>query len=94
MGKHVCVHTHINCKQEISWILRKGAQRLYEEGVTVRNQSVLLNGVNNTVEAMGELIHALGDLNIEPVSRRKLSQPFVARVPKANSGLKVLRSSG
>ena len=60
--------------------------------MTVRNQSVLLNGVNNTVEAMGELMHALGDLNIEPVSRRKLSQPFVARVPKANSRSKVLRS--
>jgi lysine 2,3-aminomutase len=67
MGKHVCVHTHINSRQEISWITRQGAQKLYEEGVTVRNQSVLLNGVNNTVDSMMDLIHALSDMNIEPV---------------------------
>ena len=59
----------------------------------VRTQSVLLNRVNKTFEAMGELIHASGGLNIEPVSRRKLPQPCVARIPKANSRSKVLRSS-
>lgn len=73
LGKHVCVHTHINNKQEVSWITRLGAQRLYEEGVTVRNQSVLLNGVNNRFEQMVELIHTLSDMNIEPVSLILLS---------------------
>ena len=68
MGKEVCVHTHINNKQEISWITRQGAQRLYEEGVIVRNQSVMLNGVNNTFEQMSELVHTLSELHIEPVS--------------------------
>ncbi|KAK4624208.1 L-lysine 2,3-aminomutase [Fulvia fulva] len=66
MSKHVCVHTHINSTQEITWVTRRGAKRLYEEGVTVRNQSVLLNGVNNTVPAMMNLIHALSDMHIEP----------------------------
>ncbi|KJZ76983.1 hypothetical protein HIM_03860 [Hirsutella minnesotensis 3608] len=66
MGKHVCVHTHFNSVNEISWITRKGAQRLYEAGVTVRNQTVLLNGVNNTAEKMYRLVHALGDINIQP----------------------------
>lgn len=93
MGKHVCVHTHINCKQEITWILRKGAQRLYEEGVTVRNQSVLLNGVNNTFAGMRDLIHALGDLNIEPVSRKNISPPLTKSVLRADSRTKVLRLS-
>ncbi|KAK2598191.1 hypothetical protein QQS21_005668 [Conoideocrella luteorostrata] len=66
MGKHVCIHTHFNSVNEISWITRLGAQRLYEAGVTVRNQTVLLNGVNNTPEKMFALVHALGDINIQP----------------------------
>ncbi|KAI4259462.1 MAG: hypothetical protein L6R42_004572 [Xanthoria sp. 1 TBL-2021] len=66
MGKDVCVHTHINNKQETSWITRQGTQRLYEEGVTVRNQSVLLNGVNNTFDQMSELVHTLSDMHVEP----------------------------
>ncbi|KPM46404.1 hypothetical protein AK830_g106 [Neonectria ditissima] len=66
MGKHICLHTHFNTVNEISWITRRGAQRLYEAGVTVRNQSVLLNGVNNTAERMCALVHALGDINIQP----------------------------
>ncbi|GKU21659.1 unnamed protein product [Fusarium langsethiae] len=68
MGKHICIHTHFNSVNEISWITRLGAQRLYEAGVTVRNQTVLLNGVNNTPEKMCALVHALGDINIQPVS--------------------------
>ncbi|CAO1597072.1 hypothetical protein XANCAGTX0491_000901 [Xanthoria calcicola] len=66
MGKEVCVHTHINNKQETSWITRQGTQRLYEEGVIVRNQSVLLNGVNNTFDQLSELVHTLSDMHIEP----------------------------
>ncbi|KAL8848041.1 MAG: hypothetical protein Q9221_006901 [Calogaya cf. arnoldii] len=66
MGKEVCVHTHINSTQETSWITRLGTQRLYEECVPVRNQSVLLNGVNNTFDQMSELVHTLSDMHIEP----------------------------
>ncbi|KAI0120654.1 hypothetical protein BJ170DRAFT_715312 [Xylariales sp. AK1849] len=68
MGKHIYIHTHFNSVNEITWVTRRGAQRLYEAGVIVRNQSVLLNGVNNTPEAMCALVHALGDMNIQPVS--------------------------
>ena len=68
MGKEVCVHTHFNNKQEISWITRQGAQRLYEERVPVRNQSVLLNGVKSTFDQLSEIVHTLSKLHIEPVS--------------------------
>jgi len=34
----------------------------------VRNQAVLLNGVNNTKEALSDLIQTLADINIQPVS--------------------------
>jgi lysine 2,3-aminomutase len=77
-GKHICIHTHINHPNEITWVTRRGAQRLYEAGVTVRNQSVLLNGVNNTLDTMSELVHALGDINIQPVSTVNRFPPLLS----------------
>jgi L-lysine 2,3-aminomutase len=68
MGKQVCLHTHINHAREITWVTRNAANYLFEHGVIVRNQSVLLNGVNNTYEALSELIKTLSDINIQPVS--------------------------
>ncbi|OTB15087.1 hypothetical protein K445DRAFT_75469 [Daldinia sp. EC12] len=66
MGKSVALHTHFNHPSEISWVTKKAAQRLFEEGVTVRNQTVLLNGVNNDVGTMKSLIHQLSAINIQP----------------------------
>ncbi|KAF2130918.1 kama family protein [Dothidotthia symphoricarpi CBS 119687] len=66
MAKQVCLHTHFNHANEITWITRKAAHRLYEHGVIVRNQSVLLNGVNNNFDALSELITQLADMNIQP----------------------------
>lgn len=68
MGKQVCLHTHINHVNEINWITRMAAQKLFENGVIVRNQSVLLKGVNNSEEALFNLIKTLADVNIQPVS--------------------------
>jgi len=66
MGKAVAVHTHFNHPREITWVTRQAAQKLFENGVTVRNQSVLLRGVNDDVETMGSLIRELADNNIQP----------------------------
>lgn len=66
-GKSVALHTHFNHSQEISWITEQAAQRLFENAVTVRNQTVLLNGVNNDVGTMKGLIRRLADINIQPV---------------------------
>jgi lysine 2,3-aminomutase len=68
LGKQVCLHTHINHAREITWVTRQAANYLFEHGVIVRNQSVLLNGVNNTFEDLLELIKTLSDINIQPVS--------------------------
>ena len=76
LGKHVCIHTHFNNKDEITWITRRGAQKLYGAGVTIRNQSVLLNGVNNSFEEMIGLVRELSNINIEPVSLLYISYPF------------------
>ncbi|KAI1415382.1 kama family protein [Hypoxylon sp. FL1857] len=66
MGKSVALHTHFNHPNEVTWITRRAAQRLFEEGVTVRNQSVFLNGVNNDVDTMKSLIDQLSSMNIQP----------------------------
>jgi lysine 2,3-aminomutase len=66
MGKQVCLHTHINHAKEITWITRLAANKLFKHGVIVRNQSVLLNGVNNTFEDMSNLIKTLANINIQP----------------------------
>ncbi|KAI5865915.1 kama family protein [Durotheca rogersii] len=66
LGKGVALHTHFNHPNEITWVTRLAAQRLFEEGVTVRNQTVLLNGVNNDVDTMKSLIAQLSSLNVQP----------------------------
>ncbi|KAF2016973.1 kama family protein [Aaosphaeria arxii CBS 175.79] len=66
LGKHVCLHTHFDHPDEISWITKAAARRLFENNVVVRNQTVLLKGVNDSPETMGRLIRELSDLNIWP----------------------------
>lgn len=66
MGKQVAMHTHFNHPNEITWATEQAAHYLFQRGVTVRNQSVLLKGVNDDVETMATLIRKLADLNVEP----------------------------
>lgn len=77
-GKAMALHTHFNHPNEISWVTRMASQKLLEAGVTVRNQSVLLRGVNDDVETMSRLIRELADNNIFPVRTTQLS-PLRAR---------------
>ncbi|TDZ24348.1 L-lysine 2,3-aminomutase [Colletotrichum orbiculare MAFF 240422] len=65
-GKSMAVHTHFNHPDEISWITERASRRLHEAGVVVRNQSVLLRGVNDDVATMSTLIRRLADNNIFP----------------------------
>lgn len=73
LGKSVALHTHFNHPREMTWVSRLAAQKLYGEGVTVRNQTVLLRGVNDDIETMKELVRTLADNNITPVSNGNLS---------------------
>lgn len=67
-GKSMALHTHFNHPNEFSWVTEMAAQRFHEAGVTVRNQSVLLKGINDNAETMSTLIRRLADNNILPVS--------------------------
>ena len=66
MGKQIAMHTHFNNPDETTWITELAARHLFQHGVTIRNQTVLLKGVNDTIETMSALIHKLADLNIHP----------------------------
>jgi lysine 2,3-aminomutase len=62
----VCIHTHFNHADEFTWITREATRKLMERGITVRNQSVLIRGVNDTVEAMSLLVRRIGYHNVQP----------------------------
>lgn len=68
-GKRAALHTHINHPNEISWVTEQACRKLIEGGLTVRNQSVLLHGINDNADTISKLIRSLAeDLRINPVS--------------------------
>ena len=66
LGKEVAFHTHFNNAKEITAYSQRALQRMFEAGIIVRNQSVLLRGVNDTNESMGLLIKRIGHINAHP----------------------------
>jgi lysine 2,3-aminomutase len=66
LGKEVVVHTHFNHPNEISQITQRAANLLFERGVYVRNQTVLMRGVNDDVATMLLLVKRLEYVNIHP----------------------------
>jgi lysine 2,3-aminomutase len=62
--KDVALHTHFNNAAEITGITEDAMGRLFERGIVVRNQSVLIRGVNDNVEAMTLLVKRLGHVNV------------------------------
>jgi lysine 2,3-aminomutase len=64
--KEVAIHTHVSHPREITWITRQATQRLYSEGVTIRNQCVLLRGVNDDPRILRELVKRLSYINVQP----------------------------
>lgn len=65
-GKEVVLHTHFNSANEITDITRRAMLHLFKKGVTVRNQSVLIRGVNDTVDKMVQLVRKLSFMNVQP----------------------------
>ena len=69
LGKEVVVHTHFNHPNEISAITARAAAVLFERGVYVRNQTVLMRGVNDDAATMLLLVKRLEYINIHPLLR-------------------------
>jgi lysine 2,3-aminomutase len=66
LGKEVVIHTHFNSPNEISWITERAMNLLFERGVTVHNQSVLIRGVNDDPATMQLLVRRLSWINVHP----------------------------
>lgn len=66
LHKQVVLHTHFNHPNEITRITERAMNRLFEHGVTVRNQSVMQAGVNDSIETMTLLVRRLGYVNVQP----------------------------
>lgn len=66
VGKQVALHTHFSSVNEITEWTKKAMDKLFAEGITVRNQAVLQRGVNDTAESMIELTKKLSYINIQP----------------------------
>jgi lysine 2,3-aminomutase len=66
LGKDVVLHTHFNSPNEITWITQRAMDELFRRGITVRNQSVLIRGVNDDAETMTLLVKRLSWVNVHP----------------------------
>jgi lysine 2,3-aminomutase len=66
LHKEVALHTHFNHADEITTITQQAMNLLFERGITVRNQSVLQRGVNDTSGGMALLVKRLGHVNVHP----------------------------
>lgn len=64
--KNVFIHSHFNHPREVTPIVEMAMRRLHSEGIYVRNQTVLLRGVNDNPKTLIELHKKLGRVNIQP----------------------------
>ena len=62
----IWLNTHFNHVREITPEAAEACDRLLRSGVPVNNQSVLLRGVNDSVEAQTTLCHALLRIKVRP----------------------------
>jgi len=66
MSKEVVIHTHFNHWKEITSITQEAMDLLFKAGVTVRNQSVLIRGVNDQADDMINLVRQMSFINVQP----------------------------
>jgi len=65
LHKEVCLHTHFGHASEMTEISKRAMDRMFETGVTVRNQAVLQRGVNDTIDDQLMLVKRLSYLNVQ-----------------------------
>ncbi len=65
-GKAVYVAVHVNHARELTTAARAGLARMADAGLVLVGQTVLLKGVNDTPEALADLMHACVECRIKP----------------------------
>jgi len=89
----VWLNTHFNCVEEITPEAERAVANLVNQGIPVGNQSVLLRGVNDSVEKMMALSRKLLQIRVRPYY---LFYPHMVagtehlRVP-VDTGLKIIK---
>ena len=66
LHKEVVVHTHFNHPREITALTKQALDRLCERGITVRNQTVMQRGVNDSSATQVLLAKRLAYVNVHP----------------------------
>lgn len=66
LGKVIFIHTHFSSPKEITMWSKLAMEKIFNEGIIVRNQAVLQEGVNNNINDMVLLIKQLSYMNIQP----------------------------
>lgn len=62
----IWINTHFNHPNEVTSEAELAIERLLESGVPVGNQSVLLKGINDSVDVMKRLVHSLVKARVRP----------------------------
>ena len=62
----IWLNTHFNHPTEVTAEAAEACDRLLRAGIPVGNQTVLLKGVNDSVEVMTELVHRLLAIRVRP----------------------------
>jgi lysine 2,3-aminomutase len=66
MGKQVVIHTHFSSPKEMTIFSKMAKEKIFNEGLLVRNQAVLQSGVNDSISEMVMLTRKLSYINIQP----------------------------
>jgi lysine 2,3-aminomutase len=66
MGKPTYVAVHVNHARELTPQARGACARLADAGISLLGQSVLMKGVNDTPEALSDLLRACVETRIKP----------------------------
>ncbi len=62
----IWLNTHFNHPDEVTSESKKAIEKLADAGIPLGNQSVLLRGINDSVEIMRELVHKLALIRVRP----------------------------
>ena len=65
-GKAVYVAVHVNHARELSKAARRACARFVDAGIPLLSQTVLLRGVNDNADVLGNLLRALVECRIKP----------------------------
>lgn len=62
----IWINTHFNHSNEISDEAKEACEKLANAGIPLGNQSVLMKGINDSVDVMKQLVHDLVKIRVRP----------------------------